>query len=332
MIFLRPKRLEKKTSDAREPSLYRSICTSIISTLLSLVMLVGTTFAWFTDSITSNVFTITASNVKVSASYCTNESDLTNGNWKPLTEASEMFGGELFSSGTEQVAYLKLDNEGSNAVKYKINLYVMGETGGILLVDNSPVGVATQSCEAYETSVEEAKSLSDMMRFEYAVAEDVNAFLVAAQSTEGRSESNGVQVGKSAADPFQIVVSGRTTTYVKLTLRQEDYVGKWTSLPSISLKLKIVITQPGDNDPVTLEDEKTSQQSNETENVTEPAENEKRPIVTVGVDMTTEIETPVQPVTQPQQPVTEEVESNDTNVTGSDEVVANPNITETPET
>ena len=34
MIFLRPKRLEKKTSDAREPSLYRSICTSIISTLL----------------------------------------------------------------------------------------------------------------------------------------------------------------------------------------------------------------------------------------------------------------------------------------------------------
>lgn len=45
MIFLRSKRLEKKTSDAREPSLYRSICTSIISTLLSLVMLVGTTFA-----------------------------------------------------------------------------------------------------------------------------------------------------------------------------------------------------------------------------------------------------------------------------------------------
>lgn len=321
MIFLKSKRLEKKTSDAREPSLYRSICTSIISTLLSLVMLVGTTFAWFTDSITSNVFTITASNVKVSASYCTNESDLTNGNWKPLTEASEMFGGELFSSGTEQAAYLKLDNEGSNAVKYKIKFYVMGETGGILLVDNSPVGVATQSYEAYETSVEEAKSLSDMMRFEYAVAEDVNAFLVAAQSTEGTSESNGVQVGKSAADPFQIVVSGHTTTYVKLTLRQEDYVGKWTSLPSISLKLKIVITQPGDNDPVTLEDEQTSQQANEneTENVTEPVENEKQPIVTVGVDMTTEIETPVQPVAQPQQPVAEETESGDANTDGSTE-------------
>ena len=68
MIFLRSKRLEKKTSDAREPSLYRSICTSIISPLLSLVMLVGTTFAWFTDSITSNVFTITAANVNTTTS------------------------------------------------------------------------------------------------------------------------------------------------------------------------------------------------------------------------------------------------------------------------
>lgn len=319
MTFLRHKRLEKKTSDAREPSLYRSICTSIISTLLSLVMLVGTTFAWFTDSITSNVFTITASNVKVSASYCTNESDLTSGNWKPLTEASEMFGGELFSSGTEQAAYLKLDNEGSNAVKYKINLYVMGETGGVLLVDNSPVGVATQSYETYEASVEEDKSLSDMMRFEYAVAEDVNTFLVAAQSAEGTSESNGVQVGKSAADPFQIVVSAHNTTYVKLTLRQADYVGKWTSLPSISLKLKIVITQPGDNEAVTLEEEKPSQQQNEAENVTELAEDVKKPIVTVGVDMTTEIETPVQPVTQPQQPVAEETESGDESTAGSTE-------------
>ena len=130
--------------------------------------------------------------------------------------------------------------------------------------------------------------------------------------------------------------SGHTTTYVKLTLRQEDYVGKWTSLPSISLKLKIVITQPGDNDPVTLEDEQTSQQANEneTENVTEPVKNEKQPIVTVGVDMTTEIETPVQPVTQPQPPVTEEAESNNTNATGSNENADNTNITitETPET
>ena len=37
-------------------------------------------------------------------------------------------------------------------------------------------------------------------------------------------------------------------------------------------------------------------------------------------------------IMQTKPPVTEEAESNDTNGTGSDEVVANPNITETSET
>lgn len=321
MIFLRSKRLEKKTSDAREPSLYRSICTSIISTLLSLVMLVGTTFAWFTDSITSNVFTIQAANVWTSTSYHVGNEELDAiENWTKLNNDSDILGGVTFSSGAEQTVYLKLENHGQNAVKYKINLFEVGaETEGVLIGSNTiedETGIATQ---ANEPPIMETKYLSKMMRFEYAVAEDVNTFLVAAQSTEDTSENDGVPVGESEAKPFEIKVPGHTTKYVKLTLKLDDYVGDWRSLPSISLKLKIVITQPGDNDPVTLEEEKTSQQQNEAENVTEFAEDVKKPIVTVGVDMTTEIETPVQPVTQPQQPVAEETESGDENTAGSTE-------------
>lgn len=321
MIFLRPKRLEKKTSDAREPSLYRSICTSIISTLLSLVMLVGTTFAWFTDSITSNVFTITAANVNTTTSYYIgSEAPNTNTNWTLLEDTSNIFGGETFSSGTTRTVYLKLENKGQNTVKYKINLFKVGdETAGLLNISSTieNAGIATQ---ANEPPIMETKYLSKMMRFEYAVAEDVNAFLVAAQSAEDTSEDSGVSVGESEENPFVILVPGQSTEYVKLTLTL-NYQGEWQQLPSISLKLKIVITQPGDNDPVTLEDEQTSQQANEneTENVTRPVENEKQPIVTVGVDMTTEIETPVQPVAQPQQPVAEETESGDANTAGSTE-------------
>lgn len=321
MIFLKSKRLEKKTSDAREPSLYRSICTSIISTLLSLVMLVGTTFAWFTDSITSNVFTIQAANVWTTTSYHVGNEELNAiENWTKLNNDSDILGGVTFSSGAEQTVYLKLENHGQNAVKYKINLFEVGaETKGVLIGSNTiedETGIATQ---ANEPPIMETKYLSKMMRFEYAVAEDVNTFLVAAQSTEDTSENDGVPVGESEEKPFEILVPGGATSYVKLTLRLADYTGEWTSLPSISLKLKIVITQPGDNEAVTLEDEKPSQQQNETENATEPAEDVKKPIVTVGVDMTTEIETPVQPVTQPQQPVAEETESGDESTAGSTE-------------
>lgn len=330
MIFLRSKRLEKKTSDAREPSLYRSICTSIISTLLSLVMLVGTTFAWFTDSITSNVFTIQAANVWTSTSYHVGNEELDAiENWTKLNNDSDILGGVTFSSGAEQTVYLKLENHGQNEVKYKISLFRVGnETEGLLSVGSETVddtGIATQ---ASDVPIMQPVFLRDMMRFEYAEAEDVNTFLVAAQSAEDTSENDGVPVGESEEKPFEILVPGGATSYVKLTLRLADYTGEWTSLPSISLKLKIVITQPGDNEAVTLEDEKPSQQQNETENATEPAEDVKKPIVTVGVDMTTEIETPAQPAAQPQQPATGEAENNavgsnendgDTNTAGNGE-------------
>ena len=336
MTFLRPKRLEKKASDAREPSLYRSICTSIFSTLLSLVMLVGTTFAWFTDSITSNVFTITAGNVNTRTSYYVGDAVPNDGTtWTLLSNTSEegnsIFGGVTFTSGKVQTAYLMLENLGQNTVKYKISLFkVVGEQAGVL-VSNSGIaeetGIATQTNEA---PVVETKYLSEMMSFGYAVTEDVDTFMVAAQSGEDTSESNGVQVSESAAKPFQIEVAGQGTKYVKLTLKLADYVGEWQSLPSISLKLKIVITQPGDNEPVTLEDEETSQQANgnEAENVTEPAENEKQPIVTVGVDMTTEIETPAPSVVQPQQPAAGETGSGGSDTAGNDESTGGVNATE----
>ncbi len=318
MTFLRPKRLEKKTSDAREPSLYRSICTSIISTLLSLVMLVGTTFAWFTDSITSNVFTITAGSIWTTTSYHIGDENLTaNEGWTLLNNTSDIFGGVTFSKDVAQTVYLKLENKGRNAVKYKINLFKVGdETEGLLSVDSTTIdGIATYANDAPEV---QPVLLSEMMSFEYVVAEGVNEFLVATQSGEDTLENSSVQLSESAKEPFEIEVPAEATRYVKLTLKLE-YDGEWASLPSISLKLKIIITQPGNDEEVILENEQTSQQQNETENVTEPAEDVKKPIVTVGVDMTTEIETPAQPAAQPQQPATGKTENNDDNAVGSNE-------------
>ena len=47
MKMYRPHRLCPRNSKPKEPSLYRSLCVSILCMFLSTVMLVGTTFAWF---------------------------------------------------------------------------------------------------------------------------------------------------------------------------------------------------------------------------------------------------------------------------------------------
>ena len=260
MIFLRSKRLEKKTSDAREPSLYRSICTSIISTLLSLVMLVGTTFAWFTDSITSGVYKIQAGNLATATSYCTELPVSGEPVWFPLNEGNmSMFGGMTFTSKASQTAYLKLVNSGSVDVVYKF-------------------------IDGLEEATAASKRLADF--------------------------------DTTSTGPFEITVEQGQIMYVALTIAMDEYSGTWEIQPSIQLRLQIDISNS------TLAGEsQTSRQLMAA------------PPIVMGVYNVAN-DSGVVTVMQTKPPVTEEAESNDTNVTGSNENADNTNITitETSET
>ena len=303
MAVYKPRRLRNETEpeQVREPSLYRSLCTSLLSTLLSLVMLVGTTFAWFTESITTGVYEIKAGNLSTVTSYCT---DLTKLNWQLLNPGNnDLFGGTTFSkSNATQTAYLRLENESPNPVKYLISFLCGSETAGTLKKSN---GTNTPNQE-----------LSKLMSFAYTVTSDTNP--------EGNIPSfeNGtggnITLGNSKDSPFSILVKGGSTVYVKLELTLGSYEGEWTGTPpSIDLKLKLFITQPDNNDseenntasqtlqaktPVTVGEAATSEGANLTvgvtiENALEPpapaGEPADKPVVEPAVEPTTE------PTTEP---------------------------------
>lgn len=275
MAVYKPRRLRNETEpeQVREPSLYRSLCTSLLSTLLSLVMLVGTTFAWFTESITTGVYTITAGNLSTVTLYCT---DLTtpNPNWQLLNPGNnDLFGGTTFSkSNATQTAYLKLENESSSPVKYLISFVYNSETAGTLERSDG-------------TEVPDQK-LSDLMSFAYTVASD-------ATPTFTGTANKSLTLSESATSPFSILVEGNKTVYVKLELTLGSYEGEWTgTLPSIDLKLKLVITQPDNND---LEDgsSSTSQALQAATPVTNnDAEPSEGATLTVGVTIENALETP----------------------------------------
>lgn len=307
MIFLRSKRLEKKTSDAREPSLYRSICTSIISTLLSLVMLVGTTFAWFTDSITSNVFTITAGNFPAKTYYWVGSgeptefpSDETNreattGGWQDVEENAAIFNGMQFNS------------EGSSQSPQTVYL---------ALVNKSDQNAAT--CRFYFESVAESNSegsnnIKDALTFTYKTASTIGGLTNV--TAESRTLAEFAETSEANSGPFVITVEENTTKYVELTIDVGDISHASITPSSIQLQLQIDITSGGGSANAAL--------TTVRKTMRRPADRGEYSIADDSGVVT---------VMQTKPPVTEEAESNDTNVTGSDEVVANPNITETSET
>ena len=95
---------------------------------MCVTMLIGATFAWFTDTASTEVNKIQAGNLDLEVQYRTTA----NGGWKTLDNATDLFGAEgtLFEPGHTRVVELKIKNAGNLALKYKIGMNVISETAG----------------------------------------------------------------------------------------------------------------------------------------------------------------------------------------------------------
>ena len=106
----------------------RALVTSALAILMCVAMLIGTTFAWFTDTASTGVNKIQAGNLDIKVEYRTTA----DGNWQLLDNATDLFGaaGTLFEPGHTRVVELKIKNAGNLALKYKIGMNVVSETTG----------------------------------------------------------------------------------------------------------------------------------------------------------------------------------------------------------
>lgn len=101
-----------------------ALISSVIALLLCFAMLVGSTFAWFTDSVTSANNIIKSGNLDI-------ELDYWNGNaWETVEGTDSLFTNNLWEPGHTEVVYLKLSNLGSLALKYQLAISVLSETEG----------------------------------------------------------------------------------------------------------------------------------------------------------------------------------------------------------
>ena len=103
-----------------------ALWASVTAIALCMVMLVGTTFAWFTDTATTAVNKIQAGNLDVELAYSKDCSD-----WKKATDTTKVFeDNALWEPGHTDIVYLRVKNAGTLALKYTLGLYNLYESSG----------------------------------------------------------------------------------------------------------------------------------------------------------------------------------------------------------
>ena len=110
----------------------RALLTSVMALVMCVVMLVGTTFAWFTDPASTGVNKIQAGNLDVKLEYKNSEQTTfveANTNTKVFKD------GALWEPGHVEYVVLKIRNAGNLALKYKLGINIASETGSTNVFD-----------------------------------------------------------------------------------------------------------------------------------------------------------------------------------------------------
>ena len=276
MKMYRPHRLYPRNSKPKEPSLYRSLCVSILCMFLSTVMLVGTTFAWFHSSATSAVSTITAASqfkttqaisqdtIRLAVSSASavalydsdnaSETDISLDDmpWSPFTSNSgSPFSSVPFSPGDSQVIFLRLDNTGSSDSTYRLALNLLSEAPG-KTADGQEVPVSEKLVYGYE--VLDAADLSELADFNPADRTNLDDTVTTnfvADPLSAHSGERNEDIITYGGNICSVTLSAGTVKYVAIALYMPEDVElpEFVALPTIAVQLAMTVEQANTTEP-----------------------------------------------------------------------------------
>ena len=276
MKMYRPHRLCPRNSKPKEPSLYRSLCVSILCMFLSTVMLVGTTFAWFHSSATSAVSTITAASqfkttqaisqdtirlavnsasaVALYDSDNASETDISLDDlpWSPFTSNSgSPFSSVPFSPGDSQVIFLRLDNTGSSDSTYRLALNLLSEAPG-KTADGQEVSVSEKLVYGYE--VLDAADLFELASFnppDRTNLDDTVTTNFVADPLSAHSGERNEDIITYGGNICSVTLSAGTVKYVAIALYMPENVElpNFVALPTIAVQLAMTVEQASTTEP-----------------------------------------------------------------------------------
>lgn len=215
-------RQEKKVGGTK-----RALLTSVLALVLSLAMLAGSTFAWFTDTASTGVNRIVSGNLDVGLEYWGGAES----GWLAAENSEDLFDkNALWEPGYTQIVYLKVKNNGNLALTYAMQITPVHETVGV------------------NVDGEEFK-LSDYIKFGWTTfTADENGVPVALDREKAQAGvGDGAQLGKTLHRQAKQPLEAGAEELVALVAWMPENVGNEanysTVQPTIELSLKVLATQ-----------------------------------------------------------------------------------------
>ena len=201
----------------------KSLLASGLALLASVALLAGTTFAWFTDSVTNSGNKIQAGSLKIGL-YELQDGKYVDirGNEKPI------FDYNLWEPGYSDVTVLKVANNGSLALKWNLQLIANGDAGK--LGDVIDVYAKVSEGKAI-TSI--PKGLDEAVADGYALVGTLNELM-----TDPDGAAYGVLY---AADDVHKPIGGYTEAYAGIVLHMQETAGNEYQNASIGTTFDIVL-------------------------------------------------------------------------------------------
>ena len=197
-----------------------ALIVSIMAMLLCVAMLVGTTFAWFTDTASTGMNRIQSGNLDVTLEY------YKDGEWKDVQGKTDLFQTDRWEPGTTDVVYLKVSNVGSLALKYRFAVSKFTETVGVNVVNGGPI------------------KLSEILKFGIIGSDTPQSFdrdtaraAVAGNPLTLNTYTNDIRLGVGETKYYTVVV------YMPEETGNEANYVTGTTPPSIEMGINLVATQ-----------------------------------------------------------------------------------------
>ena len=202
----------------------RALLTSIMALVMCVVMLVGTTFAWFTDTASTGVNKIQAGNLDVELEYKNSDTP----NFTKADKNTKVFkNGALWEPGHVEYVVLKVSNAGNLALKYKLGINIASETGSTNVLGNE-----FKLSDYIKFAVIEGEATVADRTTLVAAAENAGSKLI----NEGYSKESHLDT-KDANETVTLVV------WMPTTVGNEANHKKDATAPSIDLGISVAATQ-----------------------------------------------------------------------------------------